>query len=122
MTLLEMGDRIIPAENADVDEGDCTELREYIEINLRKNSVKQCFGVHVDKIEGNKVYVTDKNESSYIFNADTIVVAAGMRPLEDERERLRDTCTEFISIGDCKKVGRIMEATASGYAAGYYIR
>lgn len=122
VTLLEMGDRIIPAENADVDEGDCTELREYIEINLRKNSVKQCFGVHVDKIEGNKVYVTDKNESSYIFNADTIVVAAGMRPLEDERERLRDTCTEFISIGDCKKVGRIMEATASGYAAGYYIR
>ena len=121
VTLLELGERIIPTEKAIVDEGDITELREYIDINLRKANVKQHFNICVDKIDGKTVYATDTTGEAYTFTADTVVIAAGMRPLEEEREALRSVCLDFKPVGDCFKVGRIMEATASGYAAGHYI-
>lgn len=122
VTLIEMAERIIPTESAFVDEGDITELREYIDINLRKQNVKQFFNMQVDKIDGKTVYTTDAEGNSHAFAADTVVLATGMRPLEAEREALRSVSVDFKPVGDCFKVGRVMEATASGFAAGHYIR
>lgn len=121
VTMLEMADKIIPTENAHVDEGDITELREYVDVNLRKQNVNQCFNMRVEKIDENTVYATDATGNAHVFKADTVVIAAGMRALETEREALRSACIDFKAVGDCFKVGRIMEATASGFAAGYYI-
>lgn len=56
------------------------------------------------------------------LEADTVLVAAGVRAKDAETEKLRNACyaedIEFISVGDCRKAGRIREATSSGYFAG----
>ena len=66
--------------------------------------------------------VKNKDGEETMLKADTVLIAAGVRPKDMETNRLRETCydlgIEFIAVGDCRKTGRIREATSSGYFAG----
>ncbi|WP_258360343.1 FAD-dependent oxidoreductase [Moorella sulfitireducens] len=55
----------------------------------------------------------DKKE----LEADTVVIAAGMKALTAEAYALGALVTEFRPIGDCRKVGKILNATTDGFFA-----
>ncbi len=60
----------------------------------------------------------DKSGNETLFKADTIICAAGQKPLRDCVERLRDCAPVVIEIGDCVKAGNVTEAVFRGHWAG----
>lgn len=52
------------------------------------------------------------------FPADTVFLAAGLRPRADEAEALRSCAPEFYRIGDCLKPDVLFGATSGGFFAG----
>ena len=61
----------------------------------------------------------DKDEQ--MIKADTVIVAAGFTPKEDEAESFRELAYDFWKIGDCVKVRKVFNAMREGYNAGSYI-
>ena len=49
--------------------------------------------------------------------ADTIILAAGMKPLKEESARFLNCAPDVIVIGDCTKAATVYEATHQGYFA-----
>lgn len=56
-----------------------------------------------------------------LIAADSVVLSAGMRSLEAERDRFNGLAYDVIAIGDCLKVGSISSATATAYNAALTI-
>lgn len=121
VTIVEQAEIIVPTEGLVIEEGGVSNFREYTLVNLERYQVKTQLGLRVLEITGQGVRTQAKDGAERFFEADTVILAAGMKPLEEEREALRAACIEFKTVGDCHKVGRIKDATASGQAAGYYI-
>ncbi|MBO5999117.1 MAG: FAD-dependent oxidoreductase, partial [Lachnospiraceae bacterium] len=66
--------------------------------------------------------VTCRNaDGEYDLEADTVIYAAGMRARRDETDALRESCSEFESVGDCRKPAQIREAVTGGYFAAMNI-
>ena len=63
-------------------------------------------GVEVNTPEGKKK-----------IEADAVVLCAGMRALAEKSAMFDDLAFDVIHVGDCKKVGTVADATASGYDA-----
>ena len=61
--------------------------------------------------------VVDEAGKEELIEAETVVLAAGMRPNSDTVERLRHCVPDFYSVGDCVKPQRILEAMQAGYWA-----
>lgn len=61
---------------------------------------------------------TDKADE---IKADTVIIAAGFTPKEDEAESFRESAYDFWKIGDCNKVRKVFHAMREGYNAGCYI-
>ena len=59
--------------------------------------------------------VGDGPGGTALFEADTVVYAAGQEPLRDEAEALRFAAPEFYQIGDCLAPKNIPEATRLAY-------
>lgn len=53
--------------------------------------------------------------SEMLLEADTIFVAAGMRPDTEAVEELRYAAPRFFQLGDCVKVGKVYDAVHGGY-------
>ena len=53
-----------------------------------------------------------------LFPADTVFLAAGLRPRAEAAEALRVCAPEFYRIGDCLKPDVLFGATSGGYFAG----
>ncbi len=51
------------------------------------------------------------------IKADSVVLSVGMKSLAAERERFNGLAFDVIAVGDCKKVGTVCTATATGYDA-----
>ncbi len=75
-----------------------------------------------EKIAPGSVTMKTKDGSEETLKADTLVLAAGMRPCMDEAERFRDCAPRFVSIGDCGHVGNIETAMADAFAAAVNIK
>lgn len=56
-----------------------------------------------------------------LIKADSVVLSAGMRSLEAERNKFNGIAYDVIAIGDCLKVGTISSATMTGYNAALTI-
>jgi len=76
-----------------------------LEINL-KNKVKEVT---------DKGVVCETEDGDKLYEADSVIVAMGMRPLRDEAVALYDCAPEFYIIGDCFTVKNISEATNLGF-------
>ena len=63
------------------------------------------------------VRVVDKTGKDGLIEADTVVLAAGMRSNSETVELLRDCATDFYPVGDCVKPQRILEAMQTAYFA-----
>ena len=59
--------------------------------------------------------VAEKDGGQTLFAADTVVSAAGRRPLYEAADALRFLAPEFHQIGDCLAAKNIYEATRAGY-------
>jgi pyruvate/2-oxoglutarate dehydrogenase complex dihydrolipoamide dehydrogenase (E3) component len=61
---------------------------------------------------------SDRDGNESVLEADTIICAAGQKPLRNVVKNLRDCAPEVIEIGDCVKPGHVTEAVFRGYWAG----
>lgn len=52
-----------------------------------------------------------------MIEAESVIIAAGMRPLYDAVKELGTVSPVFREIGDCRKPGKILEAVRDGYFA-----
>lgn len=63
------------------------------------------------------VLCEDKDGNPVLVEADTIVLAAGVRPRFDAVKELGGLTKEFYTIGDCVKAGQVTQAISQGYFA-----
>ncbi|MCD7927685.1 MAG: NAD(P)/FAD-dependent oxidoreductase [Oscillospiraceae bacterium] len=73
-----------------------------------------------DAITEEGVCVTDETDQQQLLPADSVVIAAGMRPLSAEAEALRDCAPLFIPIGNCVRPGVIKDAIRTGFDAAMF--
>ena len=67
------------------------------------------------------VWYKDENGEEHLIEADTVILAMGMRPTNDEAESFRDCAQNFRAIADCVKVGNVQKAVRAGYDAAMCI-
>ena len=72
-------------------------------------------------IEENGVRITDKDGTEKLLEADTVLIAAGMRGTLPHYEKWHELAEEVIFVGDCRKASKIQEAMRTGYCAGVTI-
>ena len=61
------------------------------------------------------------NGEERTFEADTVIIAAGLKSRSKAVEALRDTAPYYKVIGDCLKPRKILEAVAGGFDAAMTI-
>ena len=59
--------------------------------------------------------VVENAAGRQLLRADTVIYAAGQRPLKEESLALNDCAPEFYAIGDCVTPKNIFAATQSAY-------
>ena len=68
-------------------------------------------------IEKGGVLVADHSGTTRLLEADTVVLACGMKARSEERETFRDTAFDVIAVGDCVKPRNVHDAVAEGFNA-----
>lgn len=112
VTIIEMKDNL--AEDAPI-----LHLKAMLlEFDKYKNNLKTITGVKCTEIKDGQVLVEDKEGKSLTVKGDTILIAAGMRSKLEEVEKLRTSDSEFITVGDCIKPGKVLQAVSGGYFSG----
>jgi 2,4-dienoyl-CoA reductase-like NADH-dependent reductase (Old Yellow Enzyme family)/thioredoxin reductase len=94
--------------------------RRALMLELEK-SVKLRPGLKCTEIAGKGVTAVDGEGKKAFFEADTVIIAIGMKPRSVVVDGLRGTAPEFMAIGDCVKARRILQAVRTGYDAGMAI-
>ena len=64
--------------------------------------------------EGGVFAVSEKGEERF-YEADTILLAVGLKPRTEMVESLRNCAPDFVVIGDCLRPATVMEAIHMGY-------
>lgn len=90
-------------------------------ISKLEESVHAYCSAKVLSIEENGVKILDAQGQEQLLEADTVLVAAGMRATWDQYSDWHDLAEEVIPIGDCRKASKILEAMRTGYCAGLTI-
>ena len=67
------------------------------------------------------VYYQDAAGNEQFIEADTVILAMGMRPTTAVAETFRDCAETFRAIGDCVKVGNVQKAVRQGFDAAMCI-
>ena len=90
-------------------------------ISKLEESVHAYCSAKVLSIEENGVKILDAQGQEQLLEADTVLVAAGMRATWDQYNSWHELAEEVIPIGDCRKASKILEAMRTGYCAGMTI-
>ncbi|MCL2126017.1 MAG: NAD(P)/FAD-dependent oxidoreductase [Oscillospiraceae bacterium] len=85
-----------------------------IRLELARKNVKVNLSVKALEIN-EKGLVGEGPDGKQLFEADTVVYAAGQSPLRSEAEELRFAAPEFYQIGDCLTPKNIADATNLAY-------
>ncbi|OAA90828.1 FAD-dependent oxidoreductase [Clostridium coskatii] len=86
-----------------------------LEVTLKKGHVKMHLNTRAKEVTDEGLLCVDENGNEVLYPADTILVAAGMKPNSRSVEALRYAAPRFFQIGDCVKVGKVLEAVHGGY-------
>ena len=79
-------------------------------------------GVHVQAVAAAEViYYYSRDGKEYTVPYDSLVVAAGSRPLQAEAMAFRDCAPQFFVIGDCQKPASVQQATRAAYGTACQI-
>lgn len=106
ITIIEM------AENLDL--GDGTANRDYLMARLQTKPIDIHTSSKVTAITADGVTYECNGTSTEIKDVDTIIVAMGSTPVNELEESLKVLGKPVHSIGDATKVGKIVDAIASG--------
>lgn len=93
--------------------------REELIGQLEDNRCQVLAGCACVEIDGGTVIYTDPNGERKMLEADTVLLAAGMRPRREEAEAFRKCAPVFHKIGDCDKAGSVRLAVRAGWNAAY---
>jgi NADPH-dependent 2,4-dienoyl-CoA reductase/sulfur reductase-like enzyme len=85
--------------------------------DLEKGKVRVLVNTTVKDILPDGAVVV-KDCATETISADTVIVASGSKPNNDLEAELAGKPYKVVSIGDAKKVGKVMEAIEAGYVAG----
>lgn len=107
VTIVEMSDAIAPDANAMHGPA--------IQFKIRDLNIETAVGVTGTKITDDGLWGINKAGEEHLYEADTIILAAGMKPKWEEVMKLQKTVKNFHFIGDCVSVGKVKDATAAGY-------
>ncbi len=81
---------------------------------MRKRGMEVIFGAAAEKITDEGLYYVQAGEEKLI-KADTVIVAAGQKPLAEDAFAFAPYAPEFQMIGDCSSVANIMTAVRNAY-------
>jgi thioredoxin reductase len=81
-------------------------------------TVKIRTGLTCCEITNEGVVAAGADGERTVIPADTVVVAVGYRPLTEVVDALVGTAPEFMTIGDCVRPRRLLNAIRMGYDAG----
>ena len=90
---------------------------------LKKLGIQIIVNAKITKITDNAIEYFIENTEHKLDNLDTIVLATGVKPNEDLYETLKPELgkagfnPKIIKLGDCRKVGTILDAIHSGFDA-----
>lgn len=84
-------------------------------------SVHAYCSARVLSVEENGVKIVDAEGTEQLLEADTVLVAAGMRGTSEHFDSWHELADEVIVVGDCRKASKILEAMRTGYCAGMTI-
>ena len=76
----------------------------------------------VTRIEAAGARTVDAAGRQHLYEADTIVIAAGMQPLAAQAAALRNLAPYTAVVGDCREISQMNEAVLAGYFAGYTLQ
>jgi 2,4-dienoyl-CoA reductase-like NADH-dependent reductase (Old Yellow Enzyme family)/thioredoxin reductase len=86
-----------------------------LEVTLKKGHVKMHLNTRAKEVTDEGLLCIDKDGNEVLYPSDSILVAAGMKPNSASVEALRYAAPRFFQIGDCVKVGKVLEAVHGGY-------
>ena len=110
VTILEMQEELAP------DCGRMHRINLLHQIEVEEN-INVATGHRCSAIKADSVAAIDPEGNEVSFAADTVVMAAGMRPDQDEVERLRALVPESYVVGDAFRARQIGQATRDGVNA-----
>lgn len=108
--VIEKGDKLHRQDNLLYDLALDEHLAAYPDIHFELNT-------SVIEITNNHI-VCKKGEKEVLIEADHIIHAIGLKPCFKQAQKLYGFTHRTIMIGDCKKVGKVKDATLDGYFAG----
>lgn len=76
-----------------------------------------CTGAKVTEITEKGVTYVDRDGAEHTVEADTVILAVGMKPRAAEAESYRGCAEHFRKIGDCVKVGNVKVVTRAAFDA-----
>lgn len=88
-----------------------------IDQHMAKHDIRLYSETEVLEITASNVKCQSK-EKQMLLRADTVIMAAGFKPLTSLAESFYGITPYTYVIGDCKKIGKIKDATLDGYFAG----
>jgi 2,4-dienoyl-CoA reductase-like NADH-dependent reductase (Old Yellow Enzyme family)/thioredoxin reductase len=88
--------------------------------DLEKNKVRILVNTTVKDILADGAVVV-KDCVTETISADTVIVAAGIKPNNDLEVELTGKPYKVVTIGDANKVAKVMEALEAGYLAGMQV-
>ena len=86
-----------------------------------EESTKTYRGTKVVAIEDAGVRVVDQNGNEQLLDADTVLIATGMRGTSEEYDSWHDLAEDVVVVGDCRRSAKVLEAMRTGYCAGMTI-
>ena len=76
-----------------------------------------CLNATCTGISDEGVSYRDNEGNEHTIPADSVILAAGMRPNTEAAEAFRFLADEYVQIGDCAKIQTVFGATHTGYYA-----
>ena len=73
-------------------------------------------------VEDNGVCILDESGKKQLLEADTVLVAAGMRANGAKYDHWSSLVDEMVFVGDSRRAGKILDAMRTGYCAAASIR
>lgn len=87
-------------------------------MEIEKQNINLLLNTTCTKITDEGVVTINKDGEEKLYEADTILLAVGVKALSNTAVSLAEHVDNYHIIGDCKKPGKILEAIHSGYLAG----
>jgi pyruvate/2-oxoglutarate dehydrogenase complex dihydrolipoamide dehydrogenase (E3) component len=114
VTIVEMLGELVPT-------GDIHSIRVDLLTMLDEAGVKALIGTQATEIRGAGVTLRSSDGTERFLKADFVVVAVGMRPLNQVAHQLAGECADVRTVGDCLEPRRIRDAVVEGDLAGRLI-